>query len=282
MTNLPYYKKISSRHPLLDLKIREVWEYRDLILLFTKRNFTVSYKQTLLGPLWLFLNPLLTSYFHMIVFGNIAGLSTDGIPKLLFYFTGTAIWGLFSSCLAGNSSTFVSNAGLFGKVYFPRLTVSISNVLSNGIKFAIQMSIVLLLIIYYVTKGIVFPHWLLWLLIPVILVQLGLLGMSIGIFISSITTKYRDLSVLVGFGVNLWMYATPVVYPVSQLQDGLLKNMILLNPVTAPIELFRYITLGHGTVLFGSLLISWVFTLLMFLLAVIIFNQVERTFMDTV
>lgn len=282
MANLPYYKKISSRHPLFDLKLHEVWDYRDLILLFTKRTFTVSYKQTLLGPLWLFINPLLTSYIHMIVFGNIAGLSTDGIPKLLFYFTGTAIWGLFSSCLTGNSGTFISNAGLFGKVYFPRLTVSISNVLSNSIKFAIHMSFIILLIIYHVTKGSVSPHWLLWLLIPCILFQLGLLGMSIGIFISSITTKYRDLSVLVGFGVNLWMYATPVVYPISQLPDGLLKNMILLNPVTAPIELFRYITLGHGTVLFRSLIFSWAVTLITFLLAVILFNQVERTFMDTV
>lgn len=282
MSTLPYYKKISAKHPLFDLKIREVWNYRDLILLFTKRNFAVSYKQTILGPLWLFLNPLLSSYMHMIVFGDIAGLSTDGTPKLLFYFTGTAVWGLFSSCLTGNSNTFVANAGLFGKVYFPRLTVSISNVLSNGIKFLIQFSLIIVLILYYVVKEVVFPHWLLWFFIPVILIHLGLMGMGIGIFISSITTKYRDLSVLVGFGVNLWMYATPVVYPISQLEDSLLKEIILLNPVTGPMELFRYIILGHGAILYKSLFISWAFTLVILLFAVIIFNRVERTFMDTV
>lgn len=282
MSTSPYYKRISAKHPLFDLKIREVWNYRDLILLFTKRNFTVSYKQTILGPLWLFLNPLLSSYIHMIIFGNIAGLSTDGIPRLLFYLTGTAVWGLFSSCLIGNSNTFTANAGLFGKVYFPRLTVSISNVLSNGIKFVIQFSMILFLILYYVMKGTVFPHWFLWFFIPVVLIQLGLLGMGIGIFISSITTKYRDLSVLVGFGVNLWMYATPVVYPISQLENSLLKKIILLNPVAAPMELFRYIVLGHGTILFENLLISWAFTLILLLFAVMIFNHVERTFMDTV
>lgn len=282
MSTSPYYKRISSDSPLFDLKIREIWNYRDLILLFTKRNFTVSYTQTILGPLWLFLNPLLSSYIHMIVFGNIAGLSTDGSPRLLFYLIGTAIWGLFSSCLIGNSNTFVANSGLFGKVYFPRLTVSISNILSNGIKFVIQFSMIMILILYYKMQETIFPHWFLFFLIPVILIQLGLMGMGIGIFISSITTKYRDLSVLVGFGVNLWMYATPVVYPISQLEDSLLKKLILLNPTTAPIELFRYIILGHGTISFENLLFSWAFTLILLLLSIMIFNHVERTFMDTV
>lgn len=282
MSDSFYYKCISSKHQLFDLKIREVWNYRDLIILFTKRSFAVSYKQTILGPLWLFLNPLLTSYIHMIVFGDIAGLSTDGIPRLLFYFTGTAVWGLFSNCLTGNSTTFVANAHLFGKVYFPRLTVPISNVLCNGIKLIIQLSLIMILLVYHVINGSVFPHWLLWLFTPIILLHLGLMGMGIGIFISSITTKYRDLSVLVNFGVNLWMYATPVVYPVSQLKDGLLKKIILFNPVTAPIELFRYIILGHGTILLKNLFISWIFTLIILLFAVMIFNQVERTFMDTV
>ena len=282
MSTLPYYKKISAKHPLFDLKIREVWDYRDLVLLFTKRTFSICYKQTILGPIWLFLNPLVSSYIHMIIFGNIAGLSTDGIPKLLFYFTGTALWGLFSSCLIGNSNTFVANAGLFGKVYFPRLTVSISNVLSNGIKFMIQFSLIIILILYYVSKEVILPHWLLWFLIPIILIQLGLMGMGIGIFISSITTKYRDLSVLVSFGVSLWMYVTPVVYPISQLKDSPLKRIILLNPVTGPTELFRYILLGHGTILYKSLFISWAFTLVILLFALIIFNHVERTFIDTV
>lgn len=279
---MDYHKHISSKHRLLDLKLDEVWRYKDLILLFLRRTFKVSYKQTILGPAWLFINPLLTSIMHMVVFGQIAKLSTDGIPQLLFYLAGTAIWSFFANCLNGNASTFTSNAGLFGKVYFPRLTVPIANVLANVVRFGIQMILVIILLVIYCIMGNVSPHWIFWLLIPVILVWLGLMGMGTGIIISSLTTKYRDLSVLVSFGMSLWMYATPVVYPLSQLAGGPLRTILSLNPVTAPVELFRYAVLGTGTVELGSVLISVAFTIVVTLLGIIMFNKVERTFMDTV
>lgn len=273
---------ISARHRWFDLKLKEVWQYRDLIVLFTKRSFKVTYKQTVLGPLWLFINPLLTSLVYVVLFGNIAKLSTGGVPQLLFYLTGNAIWGYFSACLTNNASTFTGNAHLFGKVYFPRLVVPISNVWSSAIRFGIQMILVLLLLVYYGINGLVHPHWWAWLLIPLVLMELGIMGMGFGIIISSLTTKYRDLSVLVSFGVSLWMYATPVVYPMSQLADGWLKTLLLVNPVTAPIELFRYAVVGHGAVPWFSLLLSLAVTVVVFLLGIVIFNRVERTFMDTV
>lgn len=282
MENNKYYKHISSKHKLFDLKLGEVWRYKDLILLFVRRTFAVSYKQTILGPAWLFINPLMTSIMHTVVFGNIAGLSTDGIPMLLFYLSGNAIWGFFSACLSGNASTFTSNAGLFGKVYFPRLTVPIANVLSLVIRFGISMILVVILFVYYVIRGEISPHWICLLLIPLILVWLGLMGMGIGIIISSMTTKYRDLSVLVGFGITLWMYATPVVYPMSQLEEGTLRTLIKYNPVTAPIELFRYALLGKGSILIENIVLSLIFTGLVVLFGIIVFNKVERTFMDTV
>lgn len=282
MEGKQYHKHISSEHKLFDLKLKEVFQYKDLIWMFTKRTFQVSYKQTILGPLWLFINPLMTSVVYVILFGNIAKLSTDGAPQLLFYLAGNAIWSYFSSNLSGNSSTFTSNAGLFGKVYFPRLTVPISGMFSYAIKFAIQMILVLILIGYYCITGTLHPNWIEWLLIPVLLLQLGLMGIGIGIILSSMTTKYRDLSVLVGFGVTLWMYATPVVYPLSQLNDGIIRTILIINPVTAPVELFRHAILGTGTVLPGCLAISWAFTVAVLFIGIIIFNKVERNFMDTV
>lgn len=273
---------ISGEHKWFDLNLKEVWRYRELILLFTKRSFKVAYKQTILGPLWLFINPFLTSIVYTILFGNIAKLSTDGIPQILFYLSGTAVWGLFSTCLSNNASTFTGNAGLFGKIYFPRLTVPISNMLTAMARFGISMSLVFVILIYYCVKGAVTPNWICWLLLPVILIWIGLLGMECGILISSITTKYRDLSVLVSFGLSLWMYGTPVVYPLSQLPDGWLRRLIEINPVSAPVELFRYAVLGKGTIIPGSMMISIVFTAAVGLLAVLVFNKVERTFIDTV
>lgn len=273
---------ICAKEKPLDLKLHEVWEYRDLIFLFTRRNFATLYKQTILGPLWLFINPIMTAVMNMVVFGNIAKLGTDGVPQLLFYMTSTAIWSYFASCVSGNAGTFTGNAGLFGKVYFPRLTVPLSNILSNCIRFGIQMVVALAVLIYYAVFGLVEVHLARWLLIPLILLLLGLMGMGIGILISSVTTKYRDLSVLVGFGMGLWMYATPVVYPLSELGEGALRNFILLNPVTAPVELFRYCLLGAGTVLPVGLAISLVFTVVVLFLGIVVFNRVERTFMDTV
>jgi lipopolysaccharide transport system permease protein len=273
---------ISASHRWFDLNLKEVWRYRDLILLFTRRSFAVAYKQTILGPLWLFINPFFTSVVYMVLFGNIARLSTDGIPQILFYLSGTAIWGLFSSCLTNNANTFTANANLFGKIYFPRLTVPISNMLSAMIRLGISMLLVLLLLVYYCLRGAVKPHWICWPLLPLLLVWIGLIGMECGILISSVTTKYRDLSVLVSFGVTLWMYGTPVVYPLSQLPESWLRTLVELNPVTAPVELFRYIILGQGTVDVQGIVFSLLFTFLVGMLAILVFNKVERTFIDTV
>lgn len=277
-----YHTHISSRHHWLDLNLKEVWQYRDLIYLFTKRNFVVSYKQTVLGPAWIFLTPLFSSIVQAFVFGGIAGIETDGVPMLLFYLTGNAIWNYFNTCLCNNANTFTENAGVFGKVYFPRLTTPISNVFSSIVRFGIQMVLVLLFMIYFLIRKEVAPHWGAWLVIPVELVHLGVLGMGCGIIISSLTTKYRDLTVLVGFGVSLWMYLTPVVYPLSTLEDGWMKTVLLCNPVTTSAELVRYAVLGKGTLSWGYYGISWVVTLVVAVLGIMIFNKVERNFMDTV
>ena len=273
---------ITSEHKWFELNLKEVWKYRDLIWLFTKRSFVVTYKQTILGPLWIFLNPLISSLMYAFVFGGIAGIETDSVPQLLFYLSGNAIWIFFSSSLTMNASTFVSNAHVFGKVYFPRLTMPISNVLSSVIQFIVQMILVLLFLAYYVATGAVSPNWESWLLIPVVLLHLGLLALGCGIIISSMTTKYRDLSILVGFGIQLWMYATPIVYPMSTLGDGLMKTILMVNPVTQPVELFRYALLGVGTVNWTYYGLSWALTIVVTLLGIMIFNKVEKTFMDTV
>ena len=272
---------ISAKHDLFDLKLDEVWQSRRLIWLFTKRSFVVSYKQTILGPLWLFLMPLLTSITYVILFGNIAKLSTDGVPQLLFYLTGNALWTYFSSCVTRSADTFTGNSYLFGKVYFPRLVMPLSDMLGNAMRFGIQMILVLVLLVYYTVRGIVTPHFIWWLMVPVLLIWLGLMGMGFGIIISSLTTKYRDLHVLVSFGVTLWMYATPVVYPFSML-DGTLKKVLLFNPVTEPMELFRYAVLGVGTISPAYVGLSLAVTAVVVIAGIMIFNRVERTFMDTV
>lgn len=277
-----YHTHISSRHRLLDLNLKEVWQYRDLIWLFTKRSFVVTYKQTILGPAWIFLTPLISSIIYAFVFGGIAGIGTDGVPQILFYLCGNAIWGYFAGCVTKNASTFTANAGVFGKVYFPRLTMPISNVLSSVIQFFVQMILVLGFLAYYAITGQVHPHWEAWLAIPLVLLHLGLLGLGFGIIISSLTTKYRDLAILVNFGVQLWMYATPIVYPMSQLGDGLMKTILMINPVTAPVELLRYAVLGQGQIMPGYLALSGGITLIVVLAGIMIFNRVEKTFMDTV
>lgn len=277
-----YYTEITGEHNLFDLKLKEVWQYRDLIVLFTKRNFTVAYKQTVLGPAWLFINPIISSLIYCFIFGGIAGIGTDGIPQMLFYLSGNAIWSFFSSCLTSNASTFTANAGVFGKVYFPRLTTPISNILSSTIRFGIQMIMAVAFLVYYVAVGQVSPNWFMWLLIPVILLHLGMMGMGCGIIISSMTTKYRDLSVLVGFGMSLWMYITPVIYPISQAGEGWIKTVLMINPVTAPVELFRYAFVGQGMVSLPYLIWSWCFTFVVVVFGIMVFNKVERTFMDTV
>lgn len=273
---------ISAKHRLFDLKLKELWQYRDLCLLFVRRFFLVSYQQTILGPAWIILNPLLTAVIHMVVFGNIAGLGTDGLPSLLFYFTGTALWSFFSVCLTDNANVFVKNAGLFGKVYFPRLAVPVANVLSGFIRLFVELALVLVLLVFYQIKGLASPAFgLLWVL-PLAALELGLLGLGAGILLSSMTAKYRDLSVLVSFGVSLLMYGTPIAYPYSELGPGLLRSLIRWNPATAPVELFRLALLGKGTPLWAEWGVSWLVTLLLLFLGTVVFHRVERNFLDTV
>ena len=282
MANNTHHTHISAKHRLMDLNLKEVWKYRDLIVLLTKRTFVVKYKQTILGPAWIFLNPLFSSVIYAFVFGGIAGIDTDGVPPMLFYLCSNAAWLFFSTCVVGNARTFTENAGVFGKVYFPRLTVPISNILSAVIQFCVQMILVVLFLAYFLLQGQVAPNWSAWLLIPVVLLHLGLFGLGCGIIISSLTTKYRDLAVLVDFAVQLWMYITPIVYPMSELGDGFMKTILQINPVTAPVELLRYAVLGQGAILPGSLALSWGVTITVLLTGIVIFNKVERTFMDTV
>ncbi len=277
-----YHTNITSKSKLLDFNLKEVWQYRDLILLFTKRSFILIYKQTILGPLWVILNPLISSLIYAFVFGGIAGIPTDGIPSILFYLSSNAAWILFSTCVTQNASTFTSNAAVFGKVYFPRLTMPISNVLSAIIQFGIQGALVMIFLAYFLTKGEIHPNWWAWTLIPLVVVHLGALGLGVGIIISSLTTKYRDLSILVTFGVSLWMYITPVVYPLSTLGDGLAKIIFMINPVTPPLELFRYALLGNGTVNIGFYALSVIITAILLVFGIMLFNKVEKNFMDTV
>lgn len=282
MAKPAYHTHITSERRWFELNLKEVWQYRDLVTLFTRRTFVLTYKQTILGPAWIFLNPLISSIIYAFVFGGIAGIGTDGVPQLLFYLCSNAIWIFFSSSVTKNAQTFTANANVFGKVYFPRLTVPISNVLASIVQLGVQMLLVLVFLAYYLLAGEVHPHWAAWLLIPVVLLHLGLLGLGCGIIISSLTTKYRDLAILVTFGVQLWMYATPIVYPLSQLGDGWMKTLLLINPVTAPVEVFRYAVLGQGVILPGYLALSWAITILVVVFGVMIFNRVEKTFMDTV
>ena len=282
MADNNYHIHISSSHSWMKLNLKEVWQYRDLIYLFTKRNFVVSYKQTILGPAWIFLTPLFSSIVQAFVFGGIAGIKTDGVPMMLFYLCSNAIWAFFSSCLTNNANTFTANAYVFGKVYFPRLPTPLSNVLSSMIRFGIQMLLVMGFMVYFLAQGAVSPNWAAWLMIPVELAHLGILGMGFGIIISSMTTKYRDLTVLVDFGVQAWMYLTPIVYPLSTVTEGWMKTLLMINPVTSAVEVLRFAILGKGTIDFGFYFLSWVITLAVALLGIMIFNKVERNFMDTV
>lgn len=277
-----YHTHITSKRKWFELNLKEVWRYRDLIVLFTKRSFAVTYKQTILGPAWIFLNPLISSLIYAFVFGGIAGIGTDGVPTILFYLCSNAIWIFFSTCVTQNATTFTGNAAVFGKVYFPRLTTPISNVLSSVVQFGIQMLLVLMFMVYYLVKGQVHPNWGAWALIPLAVVHLGVLGLSVGVIVSSLTTKYRDLSILVTFGVSLWMYITPIVYPISSVGEGFMKTVFMVNPVTPVVELLRYAILGQGNVHWGFYATSCGLTVVLFLFGVMIFNRVEKTFADTV
>ena len=273
---------ISSEHRLFDLKLSEIAAYKDLIFLYTRRSLVTTYAQTVLGPLWMIISPFITSVVHMIVFGKIAGLSTDGIPQIVFYLMGTAFWGFFSSTFTQCSDTFLSNSYLYGKVYFPRLVIPISNTLVALVQFLIQFAFGCCFMLYYHLKDRVVFTLAHWILIPVILVQLTLCAYGFGILASSFTTRYRDLRVLVMFGLRLWMYITPVVYPLSQLPEGYLRTLSLINPVTAPAELMRWCLWGKTVLPLWNVFYSVLITLLVAYLGTISFNRVERTFMDTV
>ncbi len=277
-----YYTYISAKKKNSH-SISELWQYRDLVALLTRKAFVLTYKQTILGPAWLIIHPLLSSAVYTIVFGLVAGMSTAGVPKLLFYLCSTAIWSLFSHCVHTNSAAFTANANLFGKVYFPRLTVPVSNLLVGLLKFGIQMIFVAAVLAWYVFHAQVTPEWRLFWILPVLLLQISLMGGAVGIIVSSLTTKYRDLAILVSFGLQLWMYASPVVYPAEQLrQGGLLRKLLLINPVTAPFEMFRRVFLGKGVWEPGNWLYSLAVTGGCLVLGILIFDRVERTVMDTV
>jgi lipopolysaccharide transport system permease protein len=264
-----------------DLRLAELWQYRDLINLFVRRDFVSVYKQTVLGPLWYIIQPILTTLIFTIIFGRIARLSTDGLPPFLFYMSGTVVWSYFADCLTKTSNTFITNAQLFGKVYFPRLAVPISILISNLIAFIIQFLLFVAFVIYYWMNGASIQPNIWVLFTPVLILMMAGLGLGFGVIVSSLTTRYRDLRFLVTFGVQLWMYLTPVIYPVSSIPDRF-QPLIWANPLTPIVETFRYAFLGAGTVNITNLLYSAGFMFVVLILGIILFNRVEATFMDII
>ena len=276
------YTVIKPMSSLLQLNLKDVWRYRDLMMMYVKRNIVTVYKQTILGPLWLIVQPVLTTIMFMFVFGNLAGLSTDGIPGALFYFSGIILWNYFSQCLTGTSGVFINNQGVFGKVYFPRLVVPMATTISNLIQFCIQFCVFLVIYIYYyVTMEVPITPNVYAFLLPVLVLLCAGLSLGFGIVFSSLTTKYRDLVFLLQFGVQLWMYATPVIYPLNSIPVD--KQWIFqLNPMTSIIETFKYGALGVGVFSWGALLYSAIFMVVLLFVGIIIFNRIEKSFMDTV
>jgi lipopolysaccharide transport system permease protein len=273
---------IRPKNRLLDLKLKEVWQYRDLLWLFVRRDFVASYKQTILGPLWHFIQPIFTTIMFLLVFGKIANIPTDGIHPILFYMSGIAIWNYFSACLSSTSNTFLANAGIFGKVYFPRLVTPLSTVISNLVKFGIQFLLLAAVIVFYAFKGVPFHFSFSLLMIPVLVLMMAAMGLGLGIIISSLTTKYRDLNILIGFAVQLLMYATPIAYPLSFLKHNKYAAWIEWNPLTPIVEAFRYALFQQGSFNAQSLLYSGCVIVVVLFLGLLIFSKVERTFMDTV
>lgn len=272
---------VSAKRGLFNLNLKELWKYRDLVILFVKRDLKNVYKQTVLGPLWIVINPFLSTFVFTVIFGIIANISTDGIPQFLFYMSGNILWSFFSSCFNRASSTFLSNARIFGKVYFPRFVMPLSGIIYNSITFLVQfVMFVILVAVYALTGANVHPN-LIVLALPILLIHIAFLGTGTGLIISSLTTKYRDLNVLVSFGLTLWMYLTPVVYPVSQIPESF-RWAMLLNPVAPIVETFRYAFLGSGSFEWFFLLISAAVTAVLLILGMIVFNQVEKNFIDTV
>ena len=279
---------IKPRNKLFEVNLKEIWDYRDLLTLFVKRSITVAYKQTILGPLWWLIQPAITVIMYMVVFGGIAGIPTDGIPQPLFYLSGVCMWQYFSSCLGSTANTFVTHSGIFGKVYFPRLIMPLSTVITNLVRFGIQFGLFVIVYVYFALKGMApTPNWY-FLLFPILVMMLAGLALGFGIIVSSMTTKYRDLQILFSFIVSLWMYATPIVYPLSQVQGKLVKGFDLYkimhyNPVTPVIETFKYGALSAGEFIgWGWLAYSFGFMLVVLALGILIFNRVQKSFMDTV
>jgi len=272
---------IEPQHSLLDLNLKDVWRYRDLLWLLVKRDFVSFYKQTILGPLWFFIQPLFTTIIFTFIFGNLAGLSTDGLPQPLFYMAGITAWNYFADCLTKTSTVFKDNANIFGKVYFPRLIMPLSIVVSNLVRFGVQMLLFFLMLAYYAYTGGSFTPNAYVLLFPVLVLLMALLGLGLGLIITAMTTKYRDLAFLITFGVQLMMYGTTVIYPLSA-APAKYRALIELNPMTGIIEAFRYGFLGQGEFTVSSFGYSVAFTLLALLLGVVIFNKTEKTFVDTV
>lgn len=275
---------IKPREKLLQLNLREVWDYRDLCSLFVRRNITTQYKQTVLGPLWYVIQPMITVVMYMVVFGGIAKMPTDGLPQPLFYLGGICMWQYFNDCLTKTSSTFTANASIFGKVYFPRLIMPISTVLSNLLRFAIQFGLFLAVYAIYqiwIIPGEIHTNWYA-LLIPLLVLMLAGLALGFGILFSSMTTKYRDMQLLLDFFVRLWMYATPVIYPMSVITNDKLRLIMSLNPLTGIVEAFKYGMLGEGQFSWGMLGYSFIFMIVLLTIGIVIFNRVQRTFMDTV
>lgn len=275
---------IKPKTKLLDFHFKEIKQYKDLIWLFTKRNIVTRYKQTILGPLWLFITPILSTLVSTFVFGTIAKIESGTVPYFLFYFVGFTAWSYFASCITTTSSTFTSNAAIFGKVYFPRITMPIATVISGLLSFAVQFAMMIGFMLYFYLSGAaIAPEWgMIWLL-PLLVIEMAALGLGCGIVISSITTKYRDLAGVVGLGVDMWKYITPVIYGIATLSDNL-KKLCMFNPMSPVIEAFRYVILGRGSGVLdvGYLLLSAVETLLILFVGILLFNKVEKNFMDTV
>ncbi|MEQ1860969.1 MAG: ABC transporter permease [Chthoniobacteraceae bacterium] len=274
-------KVLTSVRPWWHIPWREIWQYRDLVALFVRRDFTATYKQTLLGPLWYLLQPIFTTLMLALIFGVLAKVPTDGLPRLLFFLSGVVAWNYFADCLTKTANTFTGNAGIFGKVYFPRFTVPLAIVITNMITFAVQFALFLVLLAYFYFKGApIFPNYRV-IILPLLVLQMALLGLGMGAIVSSLTTKWRDLSMLVGFGTQLWMYASSVVIPLSSIPEHL-RWIFILNPMVPIIETFRFAFLGRGVVEIWQLLVSLGVTLVIFICGMSLFSRVERDFMDTV
>jgi lipopolysaccharide transport system permease protein len=272
---------IEPKRNLLDLKLKQLWYYRDLLYLFVKRDIIIVYKQTVLGPLWFFIQPIMTTFIYVFVFGNVANISTDGIPKPLFYMAGIVLWNYFSECFMRNADTFSSNSEIFGKVYFPRLITPLSLIISNAIKFFIQLSLFVIIYVYYLINGANVNPQIELVIFPFLIFLMAFMGLGFGLIFSSLTTKYKDLKFLIQFGVQLLMYATPIIYPMNSLPEKF-QSILWWNPITHIMEAFKFGFLGEGSFSVTGLTYSFVFTIVLMIVGTIIFNKTEKTFMDTV